>query len=96
MFLDHAPAANAADELDPDRSPGDELALKGREIYLRLPNGAGRSKLTIDYFERVLGARATQRNWRTLLKLIELSQEMRARYQRISAPPLMSSVAPVM
>jgi uncharacterized protein (DUF1697 family) len=75
VFLDHAPAKRAATTLDPDRSPGDELAPKGREIYLRLPNGAGRSKLTIDYFERVLGARATQRNWGTLLKLIELSQE---------------------
>ena len=73
MFLDDAPAKRAASALDPERSPGDEFTLEGREIYLHLPNGAGRSKLTIDYFERVLGARATQRNWRTLLKLIELS-----------------------
>ena len=73
VFLDHAPAKRAAAALDTERSPGDEFTLKGREIYLHLPNGAGRSKLTIDYFERALGARATQRNWKTLLRLIELS-----------------------
>ena len=75
VFLDHAPAKRAATALDPERSPGDDFTLRGREIYLHLPNGAGRSKLTIDYFERVLGARATQRNWKTLLRLIELSQD---------------------
>jgi uncharacterized protein (DUF1697 family) len=74
VFLDRAPAVSAVAELDPGRSPPDEFTLSGREIYLHLPNGAGRSKLTIDYFERVLRARATQRNWNTLLRLIELSQ----------------------
>jgi len=73
-FLDQAPAASAAAELDPGRSPPDEFTLRGREIYLRLPNGAGRSKLTIDYFERRLGVRVTARNWNTLLRLLALSQ----------------------
>jgi uncharacterized protein (DUF1697 family) len=74
MFLDGQPAAGAAAQLDPDRSPPDEFALQGREIYLRLPNGAGRSKLTLDYFEKRLAVRATARNWRTLTKLVELTQ----------------------
>jgi len=52
----------------------DEFTLEGREIFLHLPHGAGRSKLNLDYFERVLGVRATQRNWNTLLKLLELSR----------------------
>jgi uncharacterized protein (DUF1697 family) len=74
VFLDHAPTRRAVAKLDPDRSPGDELTVKRREIYLHLPNGAGRSKLTLDYLERVLGVRGTQRNWKTLLELIELSR----------------------
>jgi len=74
VFLDRAPAASSATELDPGRSPPDEFTLRGREIYLHLPNGAGRSKLTIDYFERRLGVRATARNWNTLLRLLELSR----------------------
>jgi uncharacterized protein (DUF1697 family) len=73
VYLDRVPATNAAGGLDPERSPPDEFTLRGREIFLRLPSGAGRSKLTLDYFERVLGVRGTQRNWNTLLKLIELS-----------------------
>ena len=74
VFLDRAPPASAAAELDPSRSPPDELTVAGRELYLRLPNGAGRSKLTLDYFERVLGVRGTQRNWNTVLKLLELAK----------------------
>jgi uncharacterized protein (DUF1697 family) len=73
MFLEREPRADATAQLDPARSPPDEFALRGREIYLRLPNGAGRSKLTLDYFEKRLGVRATARNWKTLMKLVELT-----------------------
>jgi uncharacterized protein (DUF1697 family) len=74
VFMDSVPARKAVAGLDPDRSPPDEFRVRGREIYLRLPNGAGRSKLTIDYFERRLGVRATHRNWKTLNKLLDLSE----------------------
>ncbi len=73
VFLDGAPTAAAIATLDPDRSPGDELSVAGREIYLRYPNGSGRSKLTLDYLERRLGVTGTARNWNTLLKLVELT-----------------------
>ena len=75
VFLDAEPAAKAAAELDPNRSPPDRFSVHAREIYLHLPNGAGRSKLTIDYFERQLAVRATARNWRTVTTLIELAQQ---------------------
>jgi uncharacterized protein (DUF1697 family) len=74
VFLSGAPAAAAVEELDPKRSPPDEFSVRGREIYLHLPSGMGRSKLTVDYFEKRLGVRATARNWKTLNKLIELSE----------------------
>ena len=73
LFLADRPKASATKQLDPDRSPPDEFAVKGREVYLHLPNGAGRSKLTIGYLEKQLGVAGTQRNWNTLLKLIELA-----------------------
>jgi uncharacterized protein (DUF1697 family) len=73
-FLSDRPTADAEAELDPNRSPPDEFSVRGREIYLHLPNGAGRSKLTIDYFEKRLGLRATARNWKTLTKLVALTQ----------------------
>lgn len=73
-FLADAPAASAVAGLDPDRSPPDMFAVDGREIYLRFPNGSGRSKLTLDWFERRLGTRATARNWLTVTKLVELAR----------------------
>ena len=39
MFLTATPDAEAVTKLDPDRSPGDEYQVIGREIYLRLPTG---------------------------------------------------------
>jgi uncharacterized protein (DUF1697 family) len=73
LFLERKPPAAAVKQLDPDRSPPDEFAVRGREVYLRFPNGYGRTKLSGDYFERVLGVAATARNWKTLLKLVELA-----------------------
>jgi uncharacterized protein (DUF1697 family) len=45
--------------------------VHGREIYLYLPNGMGRSKLTNTYFDSKLATTSTARNWRTTLKLLE-------------------------
>jgi uncharacterized protein (DUF1697 family) len=73
VFLDRKPAAKAVGQLDPDRSPGDRFSVKGREVYLDLPTGAGRTKLTLDYLERRLGVQGTARNWNTVLKLVELT-----------------------
>lgn len=74
VFLEKAPTSKAAAELDPERSPPDAFALSGRDLYLHLPNGAGRTRLTIDYLERTLGVRGTQRNWNTVLKLLALAR----------------------
>lgn len=71
-FLAELPAKTRIAALDPKRSPPDEFVVRGREIYLMLPNGAGRTKLTIDYFEKKLGTSFSQRNWRTVLTLLEL------------------------
>lgn len=73
LFLSGKPTTKAVEQLDPKRSPPDEFKLAGREIYLHMPNGFGRSKLTVDYFERRLGVDASARNWRTLTKLLDLA-----------------------
>ena len=74
VFLADTPSSKAVRSLDPDRSPPDRFVVRGREIYLLFPKGSGRSKLTIDYFERQLGSRATARNWNTVLKLLEMME----------------------
>jgi uncharacterized protein (DUF1697 family) len=70
-FLAEEPGAGVA--LDPDRSPGDHFALLGRELYLHLPNGLGKSKLTNAWFDSKLKTISTFRNWNTVLELTRLS-----------------------
>jgi uncharacterized protein (DUF1697 family) len=72
-FLAAEPAAKAVAGLDPRRSPPDEFAVRGREIYLHCPNGMARTKLTNQYFDSKLSTTSTVRNWRTVLKLLELA-----------------------
>ncbi|HEY6628352.1 MAG TPA: DUF1697 domain-containing protein [Acidimicrobiia bacterium] len=72
VFLEVVPEADKVAALDPNRSPSDQFEVIGREIYLRYPNGQGRSKLSLDYFERVLGIAGTARNWNTVTKLLEM------------------------
>ena len=72
VFLAGPPARRRIQELDPDRSPPDEFVVRGQHIYVSYPNGSGRSKLNLDYFERTLATSATARNWNTVTKLLEL------------------------
>ena len=72
MFLADVPEPSKVAALDPNRSPGDEYVVRGREIYLRLPNGVADTKLTNAYFDSKLARSSTGRNWRTVTKLLEL------------------------
>jgi len=74
MFLAGEPSAAQVAALDPARSPGDSFEVRGREVYLALPNGVARSKLTNAWFDSKLGTISTGRNWRTVQKLLELTR----------------------
>jgi len=71
-FLAERPARARAAALDPDRSPPDTFAVRGRELFLRFPNGVAGTKLTTAYLERTLGTVCTIRNWRTVQRLLEM------------------------
>lgn len=73
-FLGKEPGAEAVAKLDSKRSPGDEFRVIGGEIYLYMPNGMGRSKLTNAYFDSKLTTISTARNWATVLKLLEMTK----------------------
>ena len=75
-FLANAPDARRVAGLDPTRSPGDDFQVVGREVYLHLPNGVARTKLTNRYFDTALATVSTIRNWRTVLKLVELAEQV--------------------
>jgi uncharacterized protein (DUF1697 family) len=72
LFLADRPSARGVEGLDPNRSAPDAFLVRGQEVYLQLPNGVGRSKLTNEYFDSRLATTSTGRNWRTVLKLLEL------------------------
>jgi uncharacterized protein (DUF1697 family) len=72
VFLADLPSAAKASALDPNRSPPDEFIVRGQEIYLHLPNGAGNSKLTNAWFDSKLSTISTARNWRTVNKLLAM------------------------
>lgn len=57
--------------------PPEDLAVAGREVYLLLPGGMGRSRLAA---RLTAGARpvGTSRNWRTLTTLARLTDELDA------------------
>ncbi len=74
MFLKDAPTAAAVAALDANRSPGDEFIARGKDIYLRLPNGVAKTKLSNAYFDRALATTSTGRNWRTVLELVSMSE----------------------
>jgi uncharacterized protein (DUF1697 family) len=75
MFLAGLPEPGRVDALDHDRSRPDEFVVRGQEIYLWLPNGVARTKLTNDHFDAKLGTTSTGRNWRTVNKLFDLMKE---------------------
>jgi uncharacterized protein (DUF1697 family) len=72
LFLAGKPGTDRVKELDPDRSRPDAFAVRGQEIFLHLPNGVARTKLTNTYFDSNLETTSTGRNWRTVTKLLDL------------------------
>lgn len=53
----------------------DEFKIINNVVYIYCPNGYGRTKLTNNLFENKLKTSATTRNWKTITKLIELSNQ---------------------
>ena len=72
-FLARKPPASRVRGLDPTGFEPDMFEVSGREVYLNVPNGYGRSKLSNAYFEKALDVRATTRNWRTVSALADLA-----------------------
>jgi uncharacterized protein (DUF1697 family) len=70
-FLPEPPAAAAVDALPPADSG--EYLVRGRELYLWLPDGIANTPLAAWKWDRLLGVAGTGRNWNTVRKLAELS-----------------------
>jgi len=72
-FLAAQPAASRLALLDGYQDPDGRFKIAGQAVYLHTPAGYGKSKLSNNFFEAKLKVAATTRNWKTLLKLLELA-----------------------
>ena len=77
-FLAELPSVARVDALDPQRSVGDSFVVRGREVYLHLPGGVAKTKLSNAWLDAQLGTVSTVRNWRTVGKLLELVDSLSA------------------
>lgn len=73
-FLSEIPAQPGIAVLDAIDFAGDEYTINDKSIYLLYANSAGNSKLTNAVIENKLKVKATTRNWKTIRKLIEMSE----------------------
>jgi uncharacterized protein (DUF1697 family) len=70
-FLPAAPDPARVDALPPP--DGGEYLVRGRELYLWLPEGLRDSPMGSWKWDRLLGVAGTARNWNTVQKLAELA-----------------------
>jgi uncharacterized protein (DUF1697 family) len=71
-FLAGEPDAAAVEKLAEADLGDDRLEFAGREIYILYVNGMGRSELAKQLARAKLGVAATDRNWNTVTKLLEM------------------------
>lgn len=73
-FLKEQPAQEHLNKIkDLDFSP-DKFIIDHKEAFLCCPGKYHKSKLSNTFFEKKLKVGATTRNWKTILKLLELSE----------------------
>lgn len=75
-FLSELPQQENIDELSKYSFDNEFYKLKGKVIYSHYPNGAGRSKMTLNFFEKKLNVSGTARNLNTTKKLLEMANEL--------------------
>lgn len=69
------PLDTAVDELQRRAANGERIARVGDVLWVYFAAGAGQSKLSPAVFDRAVGSTVTARNWRTVVKLEELSRD---------------------
>lgn len=77
-FLAAEPGPEAHATLQKLKKHPEEIHLKGRELYIYFPDGAGRSKLPWSQVEKLLKTQGTARNWNSVSKMLEIAEEMEA------------------
>jgi uncharacterized protein (DUF1697 family) len=77
-FLSGEPTKEARAMLQTLKAHPEELHLKGRELYIYFPNGAGTSKLPWSTVAKLLKTEGTARNWNSVTKMLAIAEELEA------------------
>ncbi len=72
-FLHSKPIHIPDDAINAAKAEDEKFSIRDQEVYLFLPNGMGRSKLSNSFFEKVLKVPATTRNWNTVKALLHIA-----------------------
>lgn len=75
-FLASIPEKYDFNPIEDKKAVNEEIEITNKAAYLFCPNGYGKTKLNNTFLEKQLGVDATTRNWKTVLKLQEISQNM--------------------
>ncbi|WP_178990630.1 DUF1697 domain-containing protein [Winogradskyella schleiferi] len=75
IMLSKMPQKEVTKEASQKTYPDDEYAIINACIYLFCAKGYGRAKFNLGYFENKLNVNATARNYKTMVKLLALSEE---------------------
>lgn len=75
-LLSSLPSAEGIEQLQAYPIQDDEYRIQGQELYILYRQGAHKSKLTNNLFEKKLGVTATTRNWQTMSKLTTMAKAM--------------------
>ena len=75
-FLAEQPEIKSIDSVINFKDHPNEFVIENQTIYLYCPTGYGRIKITNSFFEKKLNVTSTTRNWKTILKLPEIINEI--------------------
>ncbi|SRR5690554_2188155 len=73
-FLKELPNNNDSELINSLSFGSDKFAIIGQDVFVYCEGKYHESKLTNNFFEKKLKVGATTRNWKTVLKLLELSK----------------------
>jgi uncharacterized protein (DUF1697 family) len=72
-FLSEVPTDAALEKIKSYDYTPDQFVIIGKHVFLHCPIDYGHSKLSNSFFESKLKVKATTRNWKTVNKLLELT-----------------------
>jgi len=74
-LLSESPNQEAIDSVMPFKHESESILVQDNVVYLRCPNGYGKTKLSNTFLEKKLKVSATTRNWKSMVKLQEMLNE---------------------